>query len=94
MRGELIRRRRELERRELKLMRREELLWLQCSKANEFKGSDQDSNFFHMKVSGRRKRNKIKKLVDKNGMEWRSFEGKTKVALECASPSGYSIYGY
>ncbi|KAL8137537.1 hypothetical protein V2J09_003538 [Rumex salicifolius] len=40
MRGDLIFRRRELEARKRELMRREEAMWLQRSKANEFKWGD------------------------------------------------------
>ncbi|KAL8161427.1 hypothetical protein V2J09_012916 [Rumex salicifolius] len=82
MSGSQIGHRRELEARERKLMRREEAMWLQRAKVNEFKWGDQNTSFFHKKALGRKKRNTVKKLVEENGLEWCSFDGKAKVALD------------
>ncbi|KAL8158598.1 hypothetical protein V2J09_000135 [Rumex salicifolius] len=82
MTGELFGTRRFLEARERELMRREEAMWFQRSKANEFKWGDQNTAFFHKKASGHKKHNNVYKLVDDSGMEWRSFEGKAKVGLD------------
>lgn len=82
MTGDLVGRRRELEREEDRLMEQEEVLWFQRAKADEFKWGDRNSKFFHKKANGRSKRNKLTRLVDDDGMEWRSRQGMTGAALD------------
>lgn len=64
--GEIVIRRKELEKKERDLMKKEEILWFQRARANEFKWGDRNTKFFHLKASGWKKRNRIHKLVDED----------------------------
>ena len=38
-----------------------------------------NTKLFHLKLSGRRFRNKQRKFVEEEGLEWKKYEGKTSV---------------
>lgn len=78
--GDKIPTRRELRDRLRNFEKREEMLWFQRARAYEFRWGDRNTEFFHQKASGWKKRNEIKKLTDENGLIWRSYEGKVRVA--------------
>ena len=56
MKGSNVGKRRALEERERELMKREEIMWFQRARANEFKWGDRNTSFFHKKASGRKKK--------------------------------------
>lgn len=52
----------------LKLLEKQEIYWKQRSKQFWLREGDQNTKFFHNYATGRKKRNQIKKLKDKNGV--------------------------
>ncbi|KAK1610764.1 hypothetical protein QYE76_034437 [Lolium multiflorum] len=52
------------------LLYKEEMLWMQRSRINWLKEGDQNTKYFHQKAVWRARKNKIKKLKDKDGV-WR-----------------------
>ena len=51
-------------------LEKEEIYWVQRSRANWIKFGDRNTNFFHNFASARKKRNYIKRLLDDSGV-WR-----------------------
>lgn len=49
------------------LLEKEEMYWIQRARTNWLKHGDRNSNFFHHYASARRKRNKVKGLIDAQG---------------------------
>jgi hypothetical protein len=67
MTPENLARQRELSEEIEKLLEMEELHWAQRSRVNWLKYGDRNTNYFHNAASMRRKKNRIKKLIDDNG---------------------------
>ncbi|XP_050238020.1 uncharacterized protein LOC126687503 [Mercurialis annua] len=63
-----------------KLLRREEIMWRQRSKADWLKEGDRNTKFFHHKASSRKKNNSIAQIRDDFG-EWRAGEDIAKVVV-------------
>ena len=51
------------------LLYQEEMMWLQRSRIDWLKEGDRNTQFFHRKVVWRAGKNKVKSLVDGNGVE-------------------------
>lgn len=65
-----------------KLLGMEETMWKQRSRVDNLKGGDQNTKYFHMKATGRKRRNMIRGVRKENG-EWVCEHDKiTKAATE------------
>lgn len=64
---------REVEKELRSLMRKEESMWMQRSRASCLAGGDQNTAFFHRTASGRKKRNLIERVRDIDG-QWTDDE--------------------
>ena len=62
-------------------MEREEIYWVQRSRANWLKYGDQNTNFFNNFATARKKRNYIHKLLDDNG-EWKEDNESMKALID------------
>jgi hypothetical protein len=51
-----------------KLIRKEEIKWMQRAKENELKEGDGNSKFFHQKANGRRRKNIIVRINPDEGV--------------------------
>ena len=51
-----------------RLLKQDELKWLQRYKDNEIRDGDNNSNYYHAKVNGRRRNNMITSLEEKEGV--------------------------
>jgi hypothetical protein len=71
---ENLARQRELSEEIEKLLEMEEMHWAQRCRVNWLQYGDRNINYFHNAASARRKKNRIKKLLDDNG---NSIEGTT-----------------
>lgn len=56
-------------------------MWHQRSKALWLKEDDYNSKYFYMKVSQRRRKNKLLRIQDDNGV-WHDSEGNDRVTLD------------
>jgi hypothetical protein len=65
---ENLARQRELSEEIEKLLEMEEIQWAQRSRVNWLQYGDRNTNYFHNAASTRRKKNRIKKLLDDNGI--------------------------
>jgi hypothetical protein len=65
---ENLARQRELSEEIGKLLEMEEIQWAQRSRVNWLQYGDRNTNYFHNAASTRRKKNRIKKLLDDNGI--------------------------
>lgn len=63
-----------LESRQAELLKLQETMWRQRSRAMWLRDGDKNTKFFHGKASQRRKVNHISKLKDSNGVWWRGDE--------------------
>lgn len=61
----------ELDRRHEELLKLEETMWRQRSRAMGLKQGDKNTKFFYNKASQRHKVNEIKKIKDDDGVWWR-----------------------
>lgn len=68
---EVIRKFKEMEGRHDELLKIQETVWRQISRAMWLKDGDRNTKFFHGKASQRKKFNHIRKLKDSNGVWWR-----------------------
>ena len=51
------------------LLYQEEMLWLQRSRIDWLKEGDRNTEFFHRKAVWRARKNKVRSLIDNNGVE-------------------------
>lgn len=72
---------RELEKRHEELLKLEETMWRQRSRAMWLKEGDRNTKFFHNKASQRKKVNEIKKIKDEDGVWWRGEENVERVMI-------------
>jgi hypothetical protein len=70
-----------LEKHHGELLKRQETMWRQRSRAIWLKDGDRNTKFFHNKASQRSKVNEIKKLKDEDGVWWRGDENVEKVLI-------------
>lgn len=52
------------------LLKQEEILWSQRSRATWLRHGNRDTKFFHQKATQRKKRNRIEELMDDDGRKW------------------------
>ncbi|PNX64854.1 hypothetical protein L195_g054234, partial [Trifolium pratense] len=71
----------ELEKEHGELLKRQETMWRQRSRAVWLKDGDRNTKFFHNKASQRSKVNNIKKIKDEDGVWWRGEEQVEKVFI-------------
>jgi hypothetical protein len=64
----------ELEREHSDLLKKEETMWRQRSRAIWLKDGDKNTKFFHGKVGQRKRTNEIKKIKDENGRWWHGYD--------------------
>ncbi|CAJ2634985.1 unnamed protein product [Trifolium pratense] len=63
------------------LLKRQETMWRQRSRAVWLKNGDRNTKFFHNKASQRSKVNNIQKIIDEDGVWWRGEEQVEKVFI-------------
>lgn len=63
------------------LLKRQEIVWRQRSRAVWFKDGDRNTKFFHNKASQRAKVNNISKLKDEDGVWWKGDEQIERVLI-------------
>ncbi|KAK2647882.1 hypothetical protein Ddye_015371 [Dipteronia dyeriana] len=73
---------RSIERQLDELLYWDEIYWKQCACIKWLKESDQNSRYFHLKVSERKARNRISGLNDTNGVRQTSPSGLTNVVVD------------
>jgi hypothetical protein len=78
---ENVRRYRDMERKHAELLKSEETIWRQRSRAVWLKDGDKNTKFFHGKANQRRKNNEIKKIKDEDGVWWHGQDQIEKVML-------------
>lgn len=71
----------ELERQHAELLKTDEIIWRQRSRAMWLKEGDKSTKFFHGKASQRRQTNGIKKLKDVDGVWWHGEENIERVLI-------------
>jgi hypothetical protein len=71
----------ELEKEHSELLKRQETMWRQRSRAVWLKDGDRNTKFFHNKANQRSKVNNIKKIKDENGVWWHGEEQVEKVFI-------------
>lgn len=64
------------------VLKQDETMWYQRSRSIWLKDGDKNSAFFHQKVSHRKKRNTIKKLIDETGREVMKHEEVEKMVRD------------
>ncbi|XP_057444702.1 uncharacterized protein LOC130736943 [Lotus japonicus] len=64
------------------LLKQEEILWSQRSRATWLRHGDRNTKFFHQKATQRRKRNKIEELVDDDGRKWTDINNIARVLTD------------
>lgn len=64
------------------ILKREETMWYQRSRALWLKDGDRNSFFFHQKASNRKKRNTINLLVDEDGVKYSKQDEISKMLRE------------
>jgi hypothetical protein len=64
------------------LLDREEIWWKQRSRVDWLQHGDNNTKYFHMKASQRRKRNKITELKDCSGKSWREHTDIERILLD------------
>lgn len=72
----------DLEREYVELLKKEETLWRQRSRATWLKDGDKNTKFFHGKVGQRRKTNEIKKIRGDDGRWWHNQENIVRVMVD------------
>jgi hypothetical protein len=77
-----IQRYKDLEHNLSELLREEETMWRQRSRALWLRDGDKNTKFFHGKASQRRKVNEIKKLKDAHGVWWKGEDKVEKLLLD------------
>ncbi|PNX92710.1 ribonuclease H [Trifolium pratense] len=70
-----------LEKHHGELLKRQETMWRQRSRAVWLKDGDQNTKFFHNKASQRSKVNEIKKIKDEDGVWWRGDQNVERVLI-------------
>lgn len=73
---------RELETKHADLLKTEETMWRQRSRATWLKEGDKNSKFFHAKAKQRGKINSIKKLKDERGVWWNGRDRLEKMLVD------------